>query len=183
VTAEDAFSRLTAALDASGVAYMLTGSFASSYHGAPRAPQDIDLVIDPSEAELRGFVALLTPELWYSDLDAALDALARRSMFNIVDLGSGWKIDLILRKDRAFSGEEFARRQAVDFLGRTLFIASAEDVVLSKLEWARDAESQRQIADAAGILRIRQGELDDAYLDRWARDLGVIRELAEARRP
>jgi hypothetical protein len=43
--------------------------------------------------------------------------------------------------------------------------------VIAKLEWAKLGESQRQIEDAAGILRIRAGELDRAYLHHWVRQL------------
>jgi len=76
-------------------------------------------------------------------------------LFNVIDLASGWKIDLIIRKSRAFSQEEFHRRQRVDLQTLSLYVASAEDVVVAKLEWSKLAQSQRQIEDVAGILRVR----------------------------
>ncbi|PYV17376.1 MAG: hypothetical protein DMG07_06000 [Acidobacteria bacterium] len=123
---------MVAALEDAAIPYMLTGSFASSYHGTPRASQDIDFVIAPSRDQLESFVRLLPESEFYVDLDAALHALAHQLQFNVVDLATGWKIDLIIRKSRPFSLEEFARREPVDFHGLRLFIARAEDIVVSK---------------------------------------------------
>lgn len=174
--------KIATALDHAGVAYMLTGSFASAYYGLPRSTQDIDLVIAGSPAQLRAFAGSLPIGEYYVDLDAALEAYKRESMFNIIDLQSGWKIDMIIRKSRAFSQEEFGRRQRVNVQGISLFVATAEDVVIAKLEWAKLAQSQRQIEDAVGILKIRRESLDQAYLERWMNDLGLTREWNEARR-
>ena len=161
---------------------MLAGSFASAYYGAPRTTQDIDLVIAATPAELRSFVSLLPSDEYYVDLDAALEAHARQSMFNVVDLTTGWKIDLIIRKSRAFSEEEFSRRKCVDLPGVALFVASAEDIVVAKLEWAKQAQSQRHIEDVAGILRMRSHLLDHAYLEKWIDALGLGPEWKQAQR-
>jgi 23S rRNA A1618 N6-methylase RlmF len=88
-------------------------------------------------------------------------------LFNVIDLAAGWKIDLIIRKSRAFSQQEFGRRQLVSVQGVPLFVASAEDVVIAKLEWAKLAQSQRQIEDVAAILRLRRESLEWPYLEKW----------------
>ena len=106
---------------------------------------------------------------------------AHTAQFNIVDLRSGWKINLIVKKHRAFSREEFERRQVAEIDGVNVCVASAEDTVLSKLEWAASSGSDRQVADAA-VLAEAQGELDDEYTERWARDLGIDDLLARAQR-
>jgi hypothetical protein len=177
----EVFRRITAALDQAGIAYMLSGSFASAYYGAPRSTQDIDLVIDASPAQLRAFVQSLPSDEYYADVDAALEALKRRSMFNVIDLVSGWKIDLIIRRMRPFSEEEFQRRRKVNLRGTVLFVASAEDVVISKLEWSNVAQSKRQIEDVAAILRVRWVELDHSYLEKWIVELGLSKEWSDAK--
>jgi hypothetical protein len=174
--------KITTALDHAGVAYMLTGSFASAYHGSPRSTQDIDLVISSTPEQLRASVGSLPQSEYYVDLDAALAAHKQESIFNIIDLESGWKIDMIIRKSRAFSREEFGRRQPVNIQGTSLFVATAEDVIIAKLEWAKLAQSQRQIEDAAGVLKIRRDSLDHAYLKKWINDLGLTKEWNQARR-
>ena len=91
----------------------------------------------------------------------------------MIDLATGWKINLIIRKSRAFSHEEFRRRERVSLHDVPLFLASAEDVVISKLEWAKLAQSRRQIEDAATILRVRWDALDHPYLEKWIGELGL----------
>lgn len=184
---EDLLRRVVAALEHAGIPYMLTGSIASSYHGDPRASQDIDIVIAPDEARLRVLLALLPPPSYYLSEAAALDALRHRSQFNVIDVGTGWKVDLIVRRDRNFSRAEFERRMIVDALGMRLSMASAEDTVVSKLEWAKMGESERQLEDVAGILRDPETALDRAYVEHWIRELDLqsqwARAQALARRP
>ncbi|MGA7473755.1 MAG: DUF6036 family nucleotidyltransferase [Candidatus Sulfotelmatobacter sp.] len=175
------FHRITAALDRANIPYMLAGSFASAYYGAPRTTQDIDVVVAATPDQLRTFVQLLARDEYYVDLDAALEAHKRQTIFNVVDLVTGWKIDFIIRKSRAFSEEEFRRRAQFNLQGVPLFVASAEDVVISKLEWAKLAQSARQIEDVAAILRMRWNLLDHTYLEKWIRGLGLATEWNDAR--
>jgi hypothetical protein len=182
VTDREILQRVTGALERAGIAYMITGSFASSFHGTPRSSQDIDIVIAPTPDQVQSLVNLLPATEYYVDLNAALNALRREGLFNIVDLESGWKIDFIIRKSRPFSHEEFERRFVADHLGMPLSFATAEDVLISKLEWAKRSESNRQLEDAAGILRIRSTELDRAYIERWVRELGLQAQWEAARR-
>jgi hypothetical protein len=88
---------------------------------------------------LQTFIQLLPSGEYYADLEIALEARKRQSLFNVIDLLTGRKIDLIFRKARPFSEEEFGRRKQVIFEGFTIFTASAEDVVVAKLEWAKRA--------------------------------------------
>lgn len=152
---------------------MLTGSFASSYHGIPRSTQDIDIVIAPTLEQIRTFVALLPETEYYVDGDAAIEAQKQGGQFNVIDFATGWKIDLIARKTRPFSRTEFDRRNSVDFQGINLAIATPEDVLIAKLEWAKLGESQRQIQDAAGILKVRADNLDLDYIHRWIQELNL----------
>ena len=88
----------------------------------------------------------------------------------------------IIRKSRAFSQEEFQRRQRASLHDVPLFVVSAEDVVISKLEWAKLAQSRRQIEDAATILRMRWDALDHSYLEKWIDELDLQKEWDDARR-
>jgi hypothetical protein len=169
----DVFRRITQALDRAGIAYMLTGSFASAHYGATRSTQDVDFVIDANAEQVRGFVESLSIDRYYVDVDAALESLRRMSLFNVVDMVTGWKIDFIFRKCRPFSEEEFRRRQAVEWHGLHLFLATAEDVIVSKLEWARMGKSQRQIEDVTTLLRMRRDSLDVHYIEKWVSQLSL----------
>jgi hypothetical protein len=174
--------RIVRLLEAANVPFMIAGSFASAAHGMPRTTQDLDLVIDPPSAStLEDLVRSLEPEQYYVDADAARDAMRRRSMFNVIDLASGWKIDFIVRKDRTFSRDEFARRVKLTLLEVPVFVASPEDTIVAKLEWSTQAGgSERQRRDVAGILAAAGDSLDRAYIDRWVRDLDLAVEWEAA---
>lgn len=178
--AESAIRRVLKALESAGVPYMLTGSFASSFHGAPRTTQDIDIVIAPTRGSLHRLISEFPEDRYYVSGEAALQAYGSESLFNVIDMESGWKIDFIIRKSRPFSVEEFDRRREADLLGTTVYIASAEDVMLSKLEWAKMAGSERQIADVVGILRTQGTDVDMEYVMRWVAALGLQSEWARA---
>jgi hypothetical protein len=171
-TQREFLERLVRLLDQAQIPYMVAGSMGSSVHGHPRATQDADVVVDPTEDQLKVFLALLGQDYYVSE-DAAWDALCRRSVFNIIDLAGGWKADLILRKDRPFSRQEFERRRQIDALGQRLWVVSPEGTILSKLEWMKRRQSDVQYADALGVAVARWKGLDLEYLRRWAGQLGV----------
>ena len=182
MTTGDVFRRVIGALDQAEIPYMLTGSFASAFHGTPRATQDIDLVIAPTADQLRALIRALPATEYYVDEEAALSALRRRTQFNIIDLETGWKIDLIVRRDRPFSLEEFQRRSEAEIAGMRLVVATAEDLVIAKLEWAKLGKSSRQIEDAAGILRLQSPDLDFEYIESWIDRLELDNQWAAARK-
>ena len=180
MSAADLLRDLVTALEGAEVPYMLVGSFASTSHGAPRATQDIDVVIDPTPAALDRFLRAFDRDRVYVSASAHT-ALVRRDQFNLIDTTTGWKVDIIVRKDRPFSVSEFARRQRAQMLGVEVCVASAEDTVLAKLEWAAMGQSDRQVTDAATVLMVGADALDHEYLDHWAAELGVSDLLQQAR--
>ena len=100
-------------------------------------------------------------------------------MFNIIDVTTGWKADLILRKDRAFSREEFARRQPAIIAGTHTYISTPEDAILSKLEWHTISESDTQRKDVIEMIIANIDSLDRNYLKMWASELGLTGLLLE----
>lgn len=166
------------ALDAAEIPWMVAGSVASSVWGEVRSTQDVDLVVVATRGSLVRLCRALPEDRWYADVDMAIDAALRQSMFNVVDLETGWKVDIILRKGRAFSHAEFGRRTRAVVDGQEVWVATAEDVLLAKLEWARRTGSERQLRDAAGIVAVQGEALDRAWIERWAKELGVEAELA-----
>jgi hypothetical protein len=169
-------------LEAADIPYMVVGSVAGSFHGEPRTTVDIDIVIDPTAGALRGFVDSLPRSTFYVDENAAAEAFSRRSSFNVIDHGSGGKVDLLIRRDRPFSRTEFERRLYASVLGRDTPIATAEDTVIAKLEWAVAGESERQLRDVARILAVSGDSLDQAYLTRWLTKLGLEEAFDRAER-
>ena len=178
---KDFLQRLVDALSNAGIPYMLSGSIGSSFHGQPRATNDVDIVIATTESQLHSFLQSLGKD-YYVSLDAVLEALRRESAFNVIDMQTGWKADFIIRRRRPFSTEEFQRRQKVSIMGLDTWIVSPEDMILIKLEWAKNSKSDRQFEDALGVAMVQFDRLDGDYLHKWAKELqveGSLKQLLE----
>jgi len=159
---------------------MLVGSFASNVYGAGRATQDVDFLVAASADKIEAFLKLLSPNDYYFDSQDAIQAVRHSSMFNLIDKNTGFKIDIIFQKPTPFNQEEFRRRTQANVEGVRLFVATAEDVVLSKLEWAKLGESSRQIEDVAGILKARASSLDRVYVEKWVKEMKLSSEWTRA---
>ncbi len=117
----DFLKRLVEKLSEAGVPFMLVGSVAASYHGHPRSTFDIDAVVDADEETLCRFARSLG-EGYYVSEESIRQAVRSRAAFNVIDEASGYKADLIIRKERPFSRTEFSRRMRVIILDRPLEI-------------------------------------------------------------
>jgi hypothetical protein len=177
VTYANLLGRIVSLLEDSKVAYMVTGSVASSFHGKPRATFDLDIVIDPTKQQLEEFLIGLGDEYYVSSA-AAREAFEQRGMFNVVDYKTGIKADLILRKNRDFSRTEFERKRRASLLNVDCYVVTAEDSILSKLEWSKLAASDRQLSDVIETCRANS-DLDAEYLRDWAEQLGVADLLSQ----
>jgi hypothetical protein len=171
VSPAEVLRRFVAAIEGAGLPYMLTGSHASSLHGIPRSSFDLDFVCAPSRDDVRRLVVQLKEAGCYVDERAALEALDAYGQFNAIHIESGWKADFIIRKPRPFSQVEFERRRGGVLYGVPIIVATAEDVLIAKLEWAKLGESSRQIEDAGNILKARSGNLDHEYVADWIKRL------------
>jgi len=169
-------------LDDAGVPYMLTGSLASAYYAIPRATQDLDVVIATEEVGINHVFQGLQKAGWYVDRDAAIEAYRTRGQFNAIDPSSGWKVDLIVRKDRAYSRIEFDRREQVSLLDLEVWIASLEDVLIAKLEWSRLGDSALQRRDVLQLLERAWERIDHSYVEKWVAELGLSSEWENARK-
>jgi hypothetical protein len=154
---------------------MLTGSLAAAFYGAPRATQDLDLVVEIEPAQLKRLVDALQAAGLYVDLGSALEAIRLGGQFNAIDPSTGWKADLIVRKARSFSESEFGRRQQRQLLGIELALTTLEDLIIAKLEWSELGDSDLQRRDIRELIEIAGDSIDRKYLDHWIRSLGLQR--------
>jgi hypothetical protein len=176
---------LVAEFEKLGVAYYIGGSIASSMRGIPRTTLDVDMVADLAPKHVAPLVHALATA-YYIDGPMILDAIARRSCFNLIHLATSFKVDVFVIKDRPYDRAALARinSRCVDTENAALqvFFASPEDIVLAKLEWYRlgDEVSERQWRDVIGVMKVNEGALDRLYMEHWASELGVADLLAKA---
>lgn len=161
--------------DRAHIAYMLTGSMAMNYYARPRMTRDIDVVVAISSDDVDRVAALFRPDYHVREQNIR-QSLAHQSMFNLIHEGSVIKVDCIIRKQGEYRQTEFHRRQKISILDFTTFIVSKEDLIISKLLWAKDTHSEVQLGDVRNLLRTGY---DAAYLQHWTRELGLDNLLEE----
>ena len=154
---------------------MLTGSIALSYYAQPRMTRDIDLIVELDEGDAKRVADLFHPD-YYVSIDDARRALGARGMFNLLHMEKLVKLDLIVRKDEVYRRHEFGRRVRAQLHGFDAWIVSKEDLILSKLVWAKPSMSELQLRDVRALLATGA---DTAYLRRWAAELSVADLLEE----
>jgi hypothetical protein len=168
---------VSAKLDGAGIDYMLTGSMAMNYYAQPRMTRDIDLVLAATPGDADTIVRLFRAD-YYVSSDAVRDSIARESIFNLIHNESVIKVDCIVRKNTAYRRLEFGRRQRIAIGDFETWITSKEDLVISKLAWAKDSHSELQMRDVRNLL---QSGCDRSYLERWTKELDLFSLLQECR--
>lgn len=154
---------------------MVTGSVAMNYYAQPRMTRDIDVVVSLERPDAERLVQFFGED-YYIDHQAVVRAIAEQSIFNLIHQDSVIKVDGIVRKSDAYREEEFSRRKQVSIADFQTWIVSLEDLILSKLYWARDSHSELQLRDVRNLLR---RDFDSDYLRSRAKILGVEQLLEE----
>ena len=157
------------------IPYMLTGSMAMNYYAQPRMTRDIDVVIAISPDDVGRVAALFRPDYYVSE-ENIRESIAHESIFNLIHQESVIKVDCIIRKNSEYRQMEFERRQKISVLDFITFIVSKEDLIISKLSWAKESNSDVQLSDVRNLLATGY---DDAYLRHWTRELGLDNLLKE----
>ena len=156
-------------LDRSGLDWMLTGSMAMNYYAQPRMTRDIDLVVALAQADTEIILSLFQPE-YYVAREAVAGAIADESLFNIIHNQSVIKVDFIVRKHTLYRRAEFERRRRVALGDFSTWIVSKEDLILSKLDWAKDSLSEQQFRDVRNLV---DTGCDKDYISHWAKEMGL----------
>jgi len=157
-----------------GIAYMIGGSQASVYYGESRFTQGIDVVTDLKLEHIPALVDRFPAGEFYMSADAAREAVEMRSQFNVIHPDSGLKVDVFVNKDTDYDRLRLDRRQRLPLVpGREAYFARPEDIILYKMLYFREGQSDVHVRDILGILRVSGPEIDSAYVAEWAQRLGL----------
>ncbi len=163
------FQKITDVLDQYQIPYMLSGSIALGLYTVPRMTRDIDFIIHLEAKNLDFFINSFS-DGFYCDRDAVNDAITGPiKLFNIIDHATGYKADFVVLKDDPFRLEEFKRRLKVSYFGKTVYVVSPEDLLISKLIWIQDFQSAVQIEDIKSLVVV--DNLDWIYISKWIKQL------------
>ena len=164
-------------LDNLQIDYMITGSIAANYYSIPRMTRDIDIVIELHQKDVPNLFKAFASDYYIDEISVG-DAVKESSIFNIIHNTRQIKIDFICKKSTVYRKVEFERRIKVELDDFSIWLVSAEDLVLSKLDWAKESRSEMQIKDVLNLIR-SSPEMDKAYLRHWASQLGISDLLEE----
>ena len=158
-----------------GIQYMLTGSMAMTYYAQPRMTRDIDLVVEILPVMIERIEQIFKTD-YYLSVDSIKAAVKNEFLFNLIHINSAVKIDCIVRKNQKYRLVEFDRRNKIKVDDLEIFIVSIEDLIISKLLWAKDSHSEIQIKDVRNLLA---KNYDKKYIELWAKELDIYELLAE----
>jgi hypothetical protein len=161
-----------------GIAYMLTGSMAMMRYSVYRFTADIDVVLELEIQDTKRIIETFEPD-YYVPHNAVSRAISAQRMFNVIHQETAFKIDCVIKKSSVYQQNAFERRERTDYYGREIWIISKEDLIISKLWWAKDSGSEKQLTDVKNLLR---NDFDAEYIEKWTQELGVFESFAECRK-
>ena len=173
---QELLRRVVKELEKLDVEYMLTGSLVSSLQGEPRATHDIDLLVELRPTAVNSLAEAFPPPDFYVSEERARQAVRRKTMFNLIDLKSGGKVDFWSLTDAPFDRSRFSRRRTERLFDVLIQVSSPEDTILMKLRWAqKSGGSAKQYGDALRVYEVQYSALDHDYLEHWVERLELQR--------
>ncbi|MCY7347092.1 MAG: hypothetical protein LH614_12825 [Pyrinomonadaceae bacterium] len=160
------------------IAYMLTGSMAMMNYSLYRFTADVNVVLELKSEDAKRIIGVFEPD-YYVPHNAVSRAIFSEKMFNVIHHETAFKIDCVIKKQTAFQEIAFERRSRTDFYGRKIWIITKEDLIISKLLWAKDSLSEKQLTDVKNLAKTG---FDAGYVEKWTNELGVYKLLAQCRK-
>ena len=165
-------------IESLGIDYMLTGSMAMIRYTVFRQTADVDVILELDSKDKEKFINALEPD-YYVPRQAVSRAIQTNRMFNVIHEETAFKIDCILKKTSEFQKSAFERRERTDYYGREIYVISKEDLIISKLWWAKDSLSDFQLLDVKNLMR---AGFDVEYVEKWIDNLGIKELFLQCRK-
>jgi len=178
MTQEEVIKKATKTFEDRDIPYMLTGGIAVNYYGRPRFTHDIDFVIQIQLKDAQQITQFFEKE-FYVAIEGVIEAIQYKTMFNLIHLETAFKVDCWILKDDNYPKIAFDRRRKEVIFDQPIYISSPEDLILSKLDWYKQSDTQRHYEDVLGIFQIQRGNLDLDYIRKQAEDLSFVEIVEE----
>jgi hypothetical protein len=173
-------ARIVEALERLRISYAIGGSVAAMEYSEARLTVDVDVMLLAQVDELARLVDEVTSwKIYVAPLEAILEQDIPHGLpFNIYDAEAGTKADLYVVQPAGLSGSAMTRRRRIkdSQSGLDAWFLAPEDVILYKLDYFRKSGgvSQKHPKDISKMLAVVRDQLDLAYIDHWAAEVGVL---------
>jgi len=180
VTSEEVIIAVIDALEAVDLRFMVVGSVATNFYGIPRSTRDADFVIQAAPP-LAALVEHLGTNLRLS-AQASFEGVTGTLRHRIEARGTPFTVELFELSDDAHDVSRFSRRRRVSLFGRHVFVATAEDTVVTKLRWAMQPGREKDVDDVRSVIAVQGDGLDWAYVKEWCSQHGTSALLEKIRK-
>ena len=170
----ESLTRFINELNSLRISYMITGAYAVSYFGLPRATHDLDIVVEIKPKDIDEICRKFVKE-YLVDKDMVENAVRYGTHFSIICTSGDLKIDFWILKNKPSEQDRFGRRKKISLFGEPTYIISVEDMLLIKLEWFKRSKNTKHLDDAIGILKVQAGKLDKRYISAALKKFGIKR--------
>lgn len=170
---------VTRRLNEAGIDYMVSGSIAANYYTIPRMTRDIDIVIELQHSDIDKFVCLFQKD-FYVDRQMIEKEVLQQGMFNLIQNQYVLKIDFIIKKGSVYQQAAFAHKKHVIIEESPMWFISPEDLIISKMLWAKDSLSEMQLKDVRNLIKTVDN-LNLKYIDDWVGKLHLEGLYKQAR--
>lgn len=162
------------------IPYYVTGGVAAITYGEPRTTRDLDVVISvPCDALTPLVKALEEAGFYVPGVEDA--ATGRMRTLQVTQIATISRADLVLADNNNYERLKFQRRKLIPLPnGLEVYLVSPEDIVVNKLRWGQQSQSEKQWRDVLGVLKTQQEHLDYEYMHHWAAEFGLSGLLEQA---
>jgi hypothetical protein len=156
-------------LEKHSIEYMISGSIALNFYCIPRMTLDVDIVIELPDEKIDEFTTMFADS--YIDKDTVRSEVGRKGMFNVIHNKTGFKIDFIIRKISEYSELAFKNKKLKKVEGKDFWIIDLSDLILAKIIWIQDYQSEKQMNDIKNLLD--NPEKNVVYIKKWCEKLSL----------
>jgi len=169
MTGEEATLAMADALEACGIHYMLVGSFSSNFYGVGRSTKDADFVLQLEGKSLSELTEYLGPA-FKLDPQMLFETFTDTTRHIVNVEGTQFEIELFYLSTDPYDQSRFQRRQQVKILGHLAYLPTAEDVIITKLRWAKQGNRPKDKDDVRNVIAIQAERLDWDYIHQWCEE-------------
>lgn len=159
-----------------GIRYIITGSVASMVYGEPRLTNDVDVVLDITKFDIpRLFKAFPEVDYYLPPTEVIQTELLRgsRGHFNIISQTSMLKADIYLVGADPIQRWGMGAARILDIDEQPISFAPPEYVIIRKLEFYREGNSEKHLRDIASMLFESPSEINLDILNPYLVQLGL----------